>query len=204
MASNSKFCQPISVWKKYFTLWITEANPKDLLDLKIFFDFRFVSGDSELSFQLKNHINRLVKSSSNFFLYLSDSFIQSELPESILKLKGPVDLKLCLLPVIDFARLYGLKYNLNTSNTIERLEYIHEQGIISEPMFENILFSYSLLMNLRLRHQSDFYSQNYTINNSINPHSLTELQTLLFKKYLELLKEMKDRVSLDFQGTVIR
>lgn len=204
MASNSKFCQPLSVWKKYFTNWVTEANPKDLLDLKIFFDFRLVLGESQLTSQLKNHINRLVKSSSNFFLYLSDSLVHSELPESILKLKGPVDLKLCLLPVIDFARLYGLKYNLASSNTLERLEYIHDQGIISNSLFENILLSYSRLMNLRLRHQSELYFKKSEIGNSINPNSINEIQTLLFKKYFELLKEIKDRVSLDFKGTLMR
>lgn len=204
MASNSKFCQPLSVWKKYFTSWVTEANPKDLLDLKIFFDFRFVFGESELSSQLKNHVNRLVNTSSNFILYLSDSLIRTELPDSILKLKAPVDLKLCLLPIIDFARLYGLKYNLNTSNTVERLEYIHDRGIISDSLFENILFSYSLLMNLRLRHQSDLYSQNSAVNNLVNPLSLTELQTFLLRKYFEFLKEIKDKINLDFKGTLIR
>lgn len=204
MASNSKFCQPLSVWKKYFTNWVTEANPKDLLDLKIFFDLRVVFGESQLTSQLKNHINRLINSSSNFFLYLSESLVHSELPESILKLKGPVDLKLSLLPVIDFARLYGLKYNLTATNTIERLEYIYDQGIISNSLFKNILFSYSLLMNLRLRHQSELYFQKSEIGNSISPNSLTEIQILLFKKYFELLKEIKDRVSLDFKGTLMR
>lgn len=204
MASNPKWCQPFSVWKKYFTRWITEASPQDLLDLKIFFDFRFVYGDNELSSNLKKHVNRLVNSSSNFLLYLSDSLIHSELPDNILKLKAPVDLKLCLLPVIDFARLYGLKYNLNTSNTIDRLEYIHNEGIISDSLFENILFSYSLLMNLRLRHQSDLYSENCDIDNVVNPQSFSELQILLVKKYFDLLKEIKAKISLDFKGTLTR
>lgn len=204
MASNSKWCQPLNVWKKYFTKWVTGANPQDLLDLKIFFDFRFVYGESELSSNLKKHVNRIVNSSSNFFLFLSDSLLRAELPDNILKLKVPVDLKLCLLPIIDSARLYGLKHNLNTSNTIERLEYIHDQGIISDSLFENILFSYSLLMNLRLRRQSDSYLGNDPIDNTVNPQSLSDLQILLVRKYFELLKEIKDRISLDFKGTLMR
>jgi len=204
MASNPKWCQPLSVWKKYFTRWITEAGPQDLLDLKIFFDFRFVYGDNELSSQLKKHVNRLVNSSSNFFLFLSDSLIHSELPDNVLKLKAPVDLKLCLLPVIDLARLYGLKYNLTTSNTIDRLEYIHNEGMISDSLFENILFSYSLLMNLRLKHQSDLYSESCAIDNVVNPQSFSELQILLIKKYFDLLKDIKDKISIDFKGTLTR
>ncbi len=204
MARNPKWCQPISIWKKYFTAWVTTANPQDLLDLKIFFDFRYVYGDIQLTIQLQKHVNRIVNSYSSFFVYLSENLIRAELSDSILKLKSPVDLKLVLLPVIDFARLYGLKYNLNTSNTIERMEYIYEQGIISEPMFNNIINSYNILMQKRLMHQSDCHSNNKPVDNSINPQSLSDLHLLILKRFFELLKEMKYKLNLDFKGTLMR
>ncbi|MDQ7815561.1 MAG: DUF294 nucleotidyltransferase-like domain-containing protein [Melioribacteraceae bacterium] len=204
MARNPKWCQPITIWKKYFTTWVTTADPQDLLDLKIFFDFRYVFGDYELSSQLQKHVNRIVNSYSTFFIYLSENLIRAELSDSILKLKSSVDLKLVLLPIIDFARLYGLKHNLNTSNTIERLEYIHEQGIISEPMFNNIINSYNVLMQKRLLHQSVCHSNNRPVDNSINPQSLSDLHLLVLKRFFELLKEMKDKLNLDFKGTLMR
>lgn len=204
MARNPKWCQPITVWKKYFTKWITEATPQDLLDLKIFFDFRFVYGKNELSAQLQKHMNRLINISSNFILYLSDNLIRAELPDAILKLKSPIDLKLVLLPIIDFARLYGLKYNLNTSNTIDRLEFINGKGIISDSLFANILLSYNLFMELRLRHQAEAYSEKRDIDNIISPQSLTDIQGLIIKKYFEILKDLKDKISIGFKGTLMR
>ncbi|MDZ7624231.1 MAG: DUF294 nucleotidyltransferase-like domain-containing protein [Ignavibacteriaceae bacterium] len=70
MAKNNKWCQPYSTWKRYFTDWVTTSNPQDLLDIKIFFDLRYVYGDEELSIQLQNHIYHVTcKLQYIFYLY---------------------------------------------------------------------------------------------------------------------------------------
>ena len=40
MAKNPKWCQPLSAWKNDFSSWIHAAEPEDLLQASIFFDFR--------------------------------------------------------------------------------------------------------------------------------------------------------------------
>jgi PAS domain S-box-containing protein len=204
MASNKKFCQPLTVWKKYFTNWITDANPQDLLDLKIFFDFRFVYGEKELSEQLHKHVNRLLNSCDTFFVYLADNLVRNELPDNTLKMKSAIDLKLVLLPVVDFARLYGLRHNLNTSNTLERLIFIHEKGIISDSLFNNIIIAYNLIMQKRLQNQSESITSSKQPENVVSPQSFSEIQMLIVKRYFDLLKEMKDKINLDFKGTLMR
>lgn len=204
MASNIKWCQPLSVWKKYFTNWVTTASPQDLLDLKIFFDYRFIYGDSNLSEELRKHINKLTNSYGTFFVYLAENLINSELSDNIIKLKSPIDLKLVLLPIVDFARLYGLRQNLITNNTIERLEHIHEKGILSDSMFQNIFYSYSILMQKRLANQVDSHSSNKTVDNLINPQNLSDIEVIVLKKYFELLKDIKNKINLDFKGTLVR
>ena len=204
MSINVKWCQPLSVWKKYFTRWITSSSPQDLLDLKIFFDFRYVYGDEAISNYLKIHIDHLLKSYDTFFVYLAENIIRAELPENILKLKFPIDTKLLLLPIVDFARLYGLKLNLNTRNTIERLESIHEQGIISTSLYKSLLFSYNLFMQVRFAHQAELHSLNMPVNNLITNQILSEMHLIVLKKYFELLRELKDKINLDFKGTLVR
>ena len=49
MAKNPKWCQPVSIWKKYFKEWIYNASSKALLQISIFFDFRFGYGDISLA-----------------------------------------------------------------------------------------------------------------------------------------------------------
>ena len=46
MAQNPQWCQPLTVWKRYFSEWIHAARAEDLLNTKIFFDFRCAFGDA--------------------------------------------------------------------------------------------------------------------------------------------------------------
>jgi PAS domain S-box-containing protein len=204
MAKNIKWCQPISVWKKYFTNWITTSSPQDLLDVKIFFDFRFVFGDEKLNIILREHIQNVVKKYHSFFVYMAENLINTELPDSALKLKAPFDIKLVMLPVIDFARLYGLKFGLANTNTFERLEFIKEKGVLSETMIDNISFSYNALMNIRLQHQSQNQISLKPADNIVNPLHLSEFDIVIIKKYFSVLKEIKDKINLEFKGTLVR
>ncbi|MBX3009595.1 MAG: cache domain-containing protein [Melioribacteraceae bacterium] len=204
MSMNVKWCQPLSIWKKYFTRWITSSSPQDLLDLKIFFDFRYVYGDESLTKYLKTHVDHLLKSYDTFFVYLAESILRAELPENILKLKFPIDIKLLLLPVVDFVRLYGLKLNMSTSNTIDRLDSIHEQGVISTTLYNELFFSYKLFMQIRFLHQAELNSLNMPVNNLVTNQNLSEIHFLILKRYMELLKEIKDKINLDFKGTLVR
>ncbi len=45
MAMNPKWCQPLSTWKKYFSSWVAEADPQDLMEVGIFFDFNCRYGE---------------------------------------------------------------------------------------------------------------------------------------------------------------
>ncbi len=48
MAGNPKWNQSIETWKGYFSEWIRNSNPVDILDAAIFFDFRCIHGDNTL------------------------------------------------------------------------------------------------------------------------------------------------------------
>jgi PAS domain S-box-containing protein len=204
MASNTKWCQPLSVWQKYFTDWITSASPQNLLDIKIFFDFRNVYGDDTLSTKLKKHVDKVTGSFNLFFVYLSESLLQSEIPENMQKIKSPIDTKLVLLPLVDFARMYSLKNQLNTTNTIERFEQLLEKEAISKPMYKNILYSYNFLMELRLKNQVEKLFNGENVDNIINQQNLTEMDIVILKKIYGLLDELKNKIRLDFKGSLVR
>ncbi|MFH1195253.1 MAG: DUF294 nucleotidyltransferase-like domain-containing protein [bacterium] len=204
MAKNIKWCQPFSDWKKYFTDWITTSDPQDLLDVKIFFDFRNVYGDGQLSSRLKEHVDKVTGGYSVFFVYLSESLLQTEIPDGMLKLKAPLDIKLALLPIVDFARLYGLKHKLNTSNTFERLEQLSEKEVISKTAYNNIIYSYNFLMQYRLKHQVECLMNNVPVDNIINSQNISELDNTILKKIFSLLEEYKNKIRLDFKGSLAR
>lgn len=200
MAKNNKWCQPYSIWKRYFTDWVTTSNPQDLLDIKIFFDLRNVYGDEELTAQLQNHISYVTKSFNTFFIYMSDSVLGINIPDNMSKLKVPVDIKLFLLPVVDFARIYTIKQKINETNTFKRLEAIREKGLIPDTSYKSILFCYNYLMRLRLKHQVNRFDLNSEIDNVINPADLAEVDVMLIKMYFEVLENLRNKISIDFKG----
>ena len=200
MAKNNKWCQPYSTWKRYFTDWVTTSNPQDLLDIKIFFDLRYVYGDEELSIQLQNHIHHVTASFNTFFIYMTDSVLGINIPDNMQKLKTPVDIKLLLLPVVDFARLYTIKQKLNETNTYRRLEAINEKGVLSGTSYKSLIYCYNFLMQLRLKHQVKRFDSNIEIDNLINPANLTDVDTMLLKSYFDVLENLRNKISSDFKG----
>jgi PAS domain S-box-containing protein len=203
MAKNDKWCQPYSTWKKYFTDWVTTSNPQDLLDIKIFFDFRNVYGDENLSMELQIHINYVTASFNIFYIYMSESVLGINIPDNMIKLKAPMDVKLLLLPVVDFARLYSIKHKLSETNTYRRLDAINDKGILSGPEFKSISYCYNYLMRLRLKHQVECFDSNSRIDNVINQSDLTEIDVILIKSYLEVLGKLRNKMSKDFSGVKI-
>jgi PAS domain S-box-containing protein len=203
MAKNKKWCQSYSTWKRYFTDWITTSSPQDLLDVKIFFDFRSVYGDEELSAQLQDHIHHVTASFNSFFIYMSESVLNINIPDNMQKLKAPVDIKLLLLPVVDFARLYTIKQKLNETNSSRRLEAINDKGVLSNAIYKSVSYCYNFLMRLRLKHQIDCYDNNVEIDNTINPAGLTDVDKQLLKSYLEVLADLRNKINMDFKGAKV-
>ncbi|MFO7524015.1 MAG: DUF294 nucleotidyltransferase-like domain-containing protein [Ignavibacteriaceae bacterium] len=203
MAKNTKWCRNYSTWKRYFTDWVTTSNPQDLLDIKIFFDFRCVYGDEKLTEELQNHVHHVSNSFNSFFNYMSDSVLRINIPDNMVKLKAPIDIKLLLLPVMDFARLYTIKHRLNETNTYRRLEAINVKGILSGTSFKNVSYCYNFLMRIRFKHQIECYDSNVEIDNIINPANLTEVERQILKSYFEILNNLKSKINLDFKCTKV-
>ena len=67
MASNPKWVQPVSKWKEYFTHWIYNSTPQDLLEISIFFDFRSVYGEQILTEELRDFLFETAQGQAGFF-----------------------------------------------------------------------------------------------------------------------------------------
>lgn len=201
MAKNLKWCRPYATWKRYFTDWMTTSSPQDLLDVKIFFDFRYAFGDEQLTARLQEHISHVASSFNTFFIYMGESVLNISLPDGMLKLKSPIDLKLALLPIIDYARMYSVKNKLNETNTYRRLEALRDRGILSDSSFNSLTYYYSFIMQKRLMHQIDSLNANVEIDNLIDPGNLSEIDVLLFKSYFDAVESLRNKISMDLKGT---
>ncbi len=202
MAKNPKWCQPLSVWRKYFSDWVTTANPQDLLDINIFFDFRPIYGEESFTENLKNHLYSIISGNNPFFVYLTQNALNIKPPIGLLKSAEVFNIKLALLPIIDLIRIYSLKNKIKSTNTIERINQLHEKNIFSKTGYQDIIQAYDFLMQIRFKHQAKLLSENHTPDNNVNPKHLTELEQTIFRKILAQVADFQSKLSLDIKGTM--
>lgn len=135
MANDPQWCLPLSQWKALFSKWISDPVASDIIRLTPFFDLRVVTGDGGLATALRTHIYTELQAHPNFMPLLASDAMDNLPPVTIFRnsvmdksgvLWTSIDTKLhAMLPLVDVARVFALKYGLLTyTSTIERFEQI--------------------------------------------------------------------------------
>jgi signal-transduction protein with cAMP-binding, CBS, and nucleotidyltransferase domain len=199
MAMNSQWCKPVSVWENYFLNWITTPEPQNLLDATIFFDFRIVYGDEELTGRLRNFINKLVNSQPLFLYHLAYNTYNIKCQQIAEKSTESIDLKNAVSLLVMFVRTYSLKYNINHTNTIDRLNSLIANQAIHTSTSSEILYVYNYLMKLRFKNQQFLADNNLPLSNILNPKRLIEIEQSVLKKVLSLIPAYQNKIGNDFR-----
>ena len=209
MAKNTKWCQPLSVWQTYFTKWISTAEPQDLLEINIFFDYRAIYGDTEITNNLRTHIGKLTKVHPRFFIFMAQNTLLYKPPLNIfgnivLESKGKnnstFSVKDALVPIVSFVRIYSIQNNISQTNTLERLQILFNNQTIESSSYNEIKHAYNYLMQLRLKHQIDLIDKNKEVNNNIDPKQLTNIDRSMIKKVLVQIQYFQTKLNYDFKG----
>lgn len=206
MANNPQWCQPASVWKKYFSDWILTPNQKALLNAAIFFDFRPVYGDKSLAAELSAHIYQEIADRNIFLNFLAKNALTNPPPLGFFKnfiveksgeQKDKFDIKLrAMMPLADIARLLVLSHRVvGINNTFRRFEKLAEM----EPNYGDLLLeagkAYEILMRMRAIEGLNTQSA----GRYIDPASLGKLQRQLLKNAFAPIDELQKIVQVRFQ-----
>ncbi len=208
MAKNPKWCVSLSRWKGHFAHWIKEAEPQDLVEISIFFDFRFIYGEDSLVDELRRYVNDISRDKPAFFNHLAKNSLLIKPPVTITggikRSSGEdheaFDVKLALLPIVDFARIYSLRHHIPERNTIQRLNKLYESNIITRQSRDEMAECYNYLMMLRFRHQVGDVGKNKKPDNFINPETLTLIERHTLKKIFSQVSNFQKKLSYDFTG----
>ena len=210
MAKNPKWCQPLSVWKKYFNSWIYTAEAEDLLKSSIFFDFRCAYGDSNLTGQLREYLLKSLGGWAGFFRHLSENalcfkppigFFRNFVVESKGKHRDSLDIKSAMTPIVDFARIYALKNGIEETNTQERLYQLYLKNILTWQDYNEINQSYSFMMQLRfVRQVASVIDEKSKPDNYINPKKLSRMEQTMLKEIFKKIERIQVKLSFDFIG----
>ncbi|MBN1251593.1 MAG: cache domain-containing protein [Bacteroidales bacterium] len=211
MANNSLWCLSLSEWKEKFSDWIVSPNPKEIMNSSIFFDFRNIYGNSGISDELRQFLNKRLQNKEIFFHHMAENILSIKLPisffgnfvvESDKENKSFFDIKKVLIPIVSVARLYSLKNNVSEQNTLRRIKILFDKGVFKKEEMEILNQIYNYLTLLRIKHQLHEIYNKQTLNNFINPQNLNDIERTVLKKIFSQISDFQTKVSFDFKGVM--
>ncbi len=210
MAKNPKWCQPLLNWKKYFHNWIYQGSYEDLLNSSIFFDFRGVWGDLELTDQLKSFLLDSVEKRAGFLRHLTENALHFKPPiglfgkllvESKGEHKDSLNIKWAMQPIVDLARVYSLKHGIVQTNTLTRLFRLYTKHVFTNKQYIDLVQSYNYVMHLRfLRQITTIIDEEKPPDNYINLKNLSYLDKAMLKEVFKKIEQFQQSLKAEFIG----
>lgn len=204
MAMNPKWCQPISTWEKYFSSWAADSDPQDLLEAGIFFDFKCSYGDDGFVKQIRTHIQNVLEHRPAFFHLMAENTLLFKIPLDFfgnisVESEGPhagcFNIKHVIAMIVGFARIYAIQYSLNSTNTLQRFELLHEKGVLTTSTYEEIVESYNYLMQIRFRHQVKKINMGESPDNFVTLTELSQMEKEMLKKIFTQIGTLRKKLS---------
>ncbi len=205
MASNPRWCQPLPVWREYFSGWIRKPDPMAQMLASVMFDLRPIGGETELYGQLLAETLEQASGNSIFLAHMISNSVKHVPPLSLFRSfatirsgehKDTVDLKLNgVVPVVDLARIYAIQSRLQAVNTRARLLAAADTDAISPSGARDLLDAYDLIASTRLRHQVGCIQAGGKADNFMTPGVLSDLERSHLRDAFVVVKTMQSALS---------
>ncbi|MEF3255322.1 MAG: DUF294 nucleotidyltransferase-like domain-containing protein [Deferribacterales bacterium] len=202
MARNPEWCQPISVWKKYFDKFFATPTSEAVLKGQIIFDFRGVYGDKNLAYELRQHINH-IKNKSLFINFMAKGLVNYGTPltffGSFVTEKNEdgneyFDIKKRVLaPLVGIIRLFAIEEGLTSLSTLDRLNDLAKirHKVVLE-YYKDIEQSFNFLLDLRMKSQMYQFLADKEVNNLIIIKNLSSIENRQLKLACQLLEKLQE------------
>ncbi len=201
MATNPRWCQPVSVWRSYFEGWIAKPNPEAQMLASVMFDLRPIGGDVSLFKKLQKKTLKAASKNSIFVAHMIANSLKHTPPLGLLRgfatirsgeHRNTVDLKHNgVVPVVDLGRIYALQGKLPEANTRARLQAAQTAGILSPSGAQDLLDAYDLIAETRLEHQVAKVRAGDKPDNFLAPSDLSDFERSHLRDAFVVVKTMQ-------------
>lgn len=205
MATNDKWRQPLSQWKKYFAKWIDSPEPEALMLSSVFFDMRSIYGEERLYTELRDFVLKKAAGNRIFLSFMAGNALSHQPPLGFFKnfvlIRGgehdhTFDMKHSgVVPIIDLARTYALDAGLSEVNTEDRLKAAVEKKIISQDGANDLLDALEFISITRLRHQAKQIRNSQKADNFMTPHDMSHFERNHLKDAFNVVKTMQSALA---------
>jgi PAS domain S-box-containing protein len=206
MAFNPKWCLPLSEWKNNFSNWIENATEQSILEINVFFDLRCDYGDDRLVKELEEFIFEKAEKNPQFFIHFANNCLNFKPAIDMLgRIRSETrdgaktfNIKHNLIPIINFGRIFSLKYKISEPNTLKRLRLLFEKGVMKEKEYRERVYVFNHLWHFRFHNQIVSHSDLKKVNDELDLELLTEIERQNLKNVLSEVAFFQAKISSEF------
>ncbi|MDN3611499.1 DUF294 nucleotidyltransferase-like domain-containing protein [Vibrio ostreicida] len=211
MATNPEWRMTRSEWETCFADWIDDPNPKALLNASIFFDLVGVYGRLKWAEQLNGFIVRRSRKNNRFLACLARNAMNRTPPLGFFKdfvmekdgqHKNSINLKRRgTAPLADLIRVHALAVGSRSTNSFERLDDIHEAGILPKGKARDLKDALEFISMVRIRHQVFDVENEIDPDNNIEPENLSDFERRNLKDAFQILSNAQNFLKYRYQAS---
>ncbi|CAM2949243.1 Cyclic nucleotide-binding protein [Vibrio neptunius] len=211
MATNPEWRMTRTEWEECFADWIDDPNPKALLNASIFFDLVGVYGRLKWAEQLNGFIVRRSRKNNRFLACLARNAMNRTPPLGFFKdfvmekdgqHKNSINLKRRgTAPLADLIRVHALAVGSRSTNSFERLDDIHEAGILPKGKARDLRDALEFISMVRIRHQALDVENEIEPDNNIEPENLSDFERRNLKDAFQILSNAQNFLKFRYQAS---
>ncbi len=211
MATNPDWRMTRTEWEECFADWIDDPNPKALLNASIFFDLDGVYGRLKWAEHLNGFIVRRARKNNRFLACLARNAMNRTPPLGFFKdfvmekdgqHKNSINLKRRgTAPLADLIRVHALAVGSRSKNSFERLDDIHEAGILPKGKARDLSDALEFISMVRIRHQALDVENKIDPDNNIEPENLSDFERRNLKDAFQILSNAQNFLKFRYQAS---
>ncbi|MGO1166353.1 MAG: DUF294 nucleotidyltransferase-like domain-containing protein, partial [Janibacter sp.] len=205
MASNPRWRQRLTGWRREFRQWIHEPVPDAVLGASIFFDSRPIHGDDGLHARLVADIAAGAPQGRNFLAHLAKEAIANEPPLGFFRgfvlarageHKDTLDLKRGGVgAIVELARVHALGAGLVSVNTRSRLLAAGRAGSLDPTTAASLVDALEFISHVRLAHQSQQAAASVGPDSRVRPSDLTAFERRSLREAFHVVREAQQALA---------
>lgn len=209
MARNPLFHKTLAEWQQQLTHILQQPTAKAARWANIVFDFDTLSGDESLAAELLDWLNKHLQqqprllqlmveddAESRAALGLFNRLIMTQKDDSG---KGLIDIKRNGLRIItDAARIFALKYQIDSRNTVDRFAALVRHGVLADEFVRFVYGALDKSLDLLLRHQFRQLEQQQPLTKLIDPAAFSPIHYEALRMSMRAIKQLQARLQEEF------
>ena len=211
MPSNPTWRGSLGQWNKRLLAIVRyefEDYGKNLMDLIVLSDARYVAGDKSLATALIDHIRALEQDYFQVLWGMAKAATEMKLALGFLKRlwtegsgehKGELNLKLLAwAPLVMNIRILAINQGVPASSTLQRIEFLQREGSFSASMASGLVDAYHILTKHRILLQVKVIKGILKDSYYLNPYELPADERERIRHALLLIEDLQKTIHANF------